>query len=58
MQKKKKKMTWIEVELKIEVLIWIYGGKILVKLRMKKKKILITYYNFSTQNAKILPLNV
>ena len=31
----------------------IFEGKILVKLLMNKINILITYYDFSTQNAKI-----
>ena len=34
------------------------GGKILVKLLMNKIHILITYYDFSTQNEKLLLLNV
>ena len=47
-----------KIEVNLTVLIWIFGGKILVKLRMNKIHFLITYYDFSTQNAKILLLNV
>ena len=42
---------------------WIWSsdlnvlGKMLVKLIMNNIHILITYYDFSTQNAKILLLN-
>ena len=46
----------IEVNLKFWSEFW--GGKILVKLRMNKIHFLITYYDFSIQNAKILLLNV